>query len=98
MDSELPNPEDLDPRGVDPKVLDDCVVSFDPDTGRVMVLASPILDVPMVKESGVWRVGVFVPDDLKDNFEPVTDRNRVSMFLQEALAAASSLNPSRRNP
>lgn len=67
------------------------VVSEDTSSGRVMVLAKE-LSKPLVKIGGVWLVGVFGPDELKDNFERVIDSKRAEMLFQEASAALSD-NP-----
>jgi len=70
------------------------IVSRDVDTGRVDVLADDRgLEVPAIRVGGVWRVGTFSADDLKDNFERVLDPKEAEMLFQEAAAALSS-NPS----
>jgi hypothetical protein len=52
-----------------------------------MVLAP---EFPAVRIDGVWRRGTFSADELKDEFEPVTDPKEVLKFFQEAAAALSS--------
>ena len=56
------------------------VVSFDKNSGRVMVLSSRLPSVGMVREAGVWRKGSFDADDLKDSFERVIDTKEAEMF------------------
>ena len=64
------------------------LVSIDRSDGRVMVLASGILDAPAVKSAdGSWSKGTFSADDLKDNFERVLDPKEVAYFLKEAKEA-----------
>jgi hypothetical protein len=45
----------------------------------------------MVREDGVWSPGIITPDELKDDFFPVTDSKEVETFVQAAIAAESSL-------
>lgn len=70
------------------------LISVDRSDGRVMVLAKGKLDVPCIKVGGAWEEGTFSPDDLKDNFERVTDSKEADAFFQEA-AAWSKSRPSR---
>ena len=72
------------------------VVSIDRSSGRVMVLASGVLPVPLIRVAGVWEVGTFSADDLKDNCERVTDSKEATYLVQEAAAALES-NPSLAN-
>lgn len=70
------------------------VVSQDPSSGRVMVLASDRgMTVPAIRVGGVWSVGTFSADDLKDNFEPVIDTNEAEMWFREAADALSPAQP-----
>jgi len=69
------------------------VVSENKSDGRVMVLASDVLEVPMIRVDGDWSVGTFSADDLKDNFNRVEGKAATAL-LNEAKAAFSS-NPSR---
>lgn len=67
------------------------LVSKDPSTGRIWVAT---VELSVVRSpGGVWERDAPSPDDLKDNFERVTDSKAATALLNEALAAASS-NPS----
>jgi hypothetical protein len=70
-------------------------VSIDSDHNRLMVLpdSEDGFDVPMVYEKGVWRRGVYTPDELKDYFEPLNDAQKADVFIRAARAAALSLYP-----
>ncbi len=66
------------------------LVSVDKSSGRVMALSSDGFSA--VKESGVWRPGVFSADDLKDNFERVLDPKLAKSLFQEAQASLSDFS------
>ncbi len=68
------------------------LVSIDRDDDRVTVLSRRI-GAPMVREDGVWRRGVYGPDDLKDFFDIPSDKEAETLF-QGAKAEFES-NPSR---
>ena len=69
------------------------IVSIDRSNGRVMVLASGVLEVPMIRVEGRWSVSTFSVDDLKDNFVPVEGKEATTLS-NEAKAAFLS-NPSQ---
>jgi len=67
------------------------LVTADKSTGRVMVLASGVLSVPLVRVKGSWLKGTFSADDLKDNFRRVSG-TEADILSQEASATLES-NP-----
>lgn len=75
------------------------LASIDRSDGRVFLLTTrlsePVFGGSVVRGSdGVWSPCSVSADDLKDNFNRVTDPNEADALLKEATAAASSM-PSR---
>ena len=71
-------------------------VAKDPDDGRVFVGSTDEeadgLATSVVRGAdGVWHAEVPSADDLKDNFEPVTDAKKKAALIDAAKAAAATL-------
>ena len=62
-------------------------VSKDLSDGRLMVWDGA--DFGAIFDKGEWSDGVFSADDLKDNFNRVTDEVEASKLLKEAKASLS---------
>ena len=72
------------------------MISKDPATGRVEVLATKsLLPCIVIKVDGAWRKGSFSADDFKDNFVRVKDTKEIDMLLQEARTVILKGNNSR---
>jgi len=73
---------------VDMDSPDTALVTANPSTGKVFVLDDAF---SMVRVDGVWSVDSVSADELKDDFERVTDPKEWETLRQAAAAAFSSL-------
>jgi hypothetical protein len=73
------------------------IVSKDPSSGRIWVCwGAPPTGGSLVKSiAGVWAHGCPSADDLKDNFERVTDEAEATALLNEAKAAKLTMPEER---
>ena len=67
------------------------LVSIDRERDRVMVLDKTLPTGGMVLRDGAWSDGAFTADDLKDNFERVTDSKEAAVWRHKAAAALESI-------